>query len=561
MTWGFSRMSLLWKILLSTSVAITTLLAVTLVIVQRHVVRTTQRTLEEEVNGSFQAYDSLWKARAEELAAVSLVLSKMSDVRAAFRTGDQATIRDVAGEFWPAGSHRPTVFLVADPDGNVIASLGDTSESFLKGRLAVIGPAANRFPQQSSGFMLQDGRLYQAVVTPVYVETAGGPALLDVLVAGYACDAAVAQQFKEATGGSEFAFLSGGRVLVSTLPNGVPSTGEDYAGITRPLSGVDGSPIGELRIYRSFEAASRSVAALLRDVYVIWLAAVVVGLVLTSWLTRKIVAPVHELDRAAGQIANENYDVRVREDTHDELGRLGHTFNMMCAALQSARANLIRQERISTIGRLSSSIIHDLRNPLAAIYGGAEILVDMDLPPAQVKRLASNIYGASGRIREMLTDLAGITRGKIRPVENCKMYDIVAAAYEALAPTASSQQVEVLLDVPDQIELPLERARMERVFFNLIANALEAIPAGGRISITGRQTEDSVTVEVEDNGPGIPPEIRAQLFEPFVTAGKKDGMGLGLALSRQTVLDHGGDMWIEAAVGARFVIRLPFQRR
>jgi len=102
---------------------------------------------------------------------------------------------------------------------------------------------------------------------------------------------------------------------------------------------------------------------------------------------------------------------------------------------------------------------------------------------------------------------------------------------------------------------------MERVFFNLIANALEAIPAGGRISITGRQTEDSVTVEVEDNGPGIPPEIRAQLFEPFVTAGKKDGMGLGLALSRQTVLDHGGDMWIEAAVGARFVIRLPFQRR
>ena len=98
---------------------------------------------------------------------------------------------------------------------------------------------------------------------------------------------------------------------------------------------------------------------------------------------------------------------------------------------------------------------------------------------------------------------------------------------------------------------------MERVFFNLITNALEAMPEGGSIHIDAKESDDSVLVEIEDTGHGIPPEIRDQLFEPFATAGKKDGLGLGLALSRQTVQDHGGDMWLEPASGARFLIRLP----
>jgi signal transduction histidine kinase len=100
---------------------------------------------------------------------------------------------------------------------------------------------------------------------------------------------------------------------------------------------------------------------------------------------------------------------------------------------------------------------------------------------------------------------------------------------------------------------------MERVFINLIANALEAMPSGGKLRIGARKAGIFVLIELEDTGPGIPRGIRDHLFEPFVTAGKQDGLGLGLALSRQTVLDHGGDIWTEPANGARFVIRLPLQ--
>src|SRR6266404_3468562 len=104
------RVSLLWKILLSTSVALTLLFGLTAFLVQRSVIGTTSRNLEEEVKASFRAYESLWKARANLLAAISSVLSGMSDVRAAFTTGDQATIRDTARELWAKVSQESALF-------------------------------------------------------------------------------------------------------------------------------------------------------------------------------------------------------------------------------------------------------------------------------------------------------------------------------------------------------------------------------------------------------------------------------------------------------------------
>src|SRR5262249_56529014 len=113
------------------------------------------------------------------------------------------------------------------------------------------------------------------------------------------------------------------------------------------------------------------------------------------------------------------------------------TFNTMCASLRQAREDLIRQERISTIGRLSGSIVHDFRNPLAAIYGGSEMLVDADLPPTHVKRLAGNIYRASRRIQELLQDLLNVSRGKTHaPPEVCRLREVASAACDSLAATA-----------------------------------------------------------------------------------------------------------------------------
>ncbi len=119
-----SNVSLLPKLLLSTSVALTVLFTATGWMVQRHVVSMTEQTLEYETRAAFQAYESLWRSRADQLATTSLILSRMSDVRSAFNTGDPATIRDAAGELWQKISRHDAIFVVCDPHGHVIAALG-----------------------------------------------------------------------------------------------------------------------------------------------------------------------------------------------------------------------------------------------------------------------------------------------------------------------------------------------------------------------------------------------------------------------------------------------------
>jgi signal transduction histidine kinase len=218
------------------------------------------------------------------------------------------------------------------------------------------------------------------------------------------------------------------------------------------------------------------------------------------------------------------------------------------------------QKNLSATEWLSTSIVHDLRNPLATVYTAAEMLVDLDAGPPQMKRLASNIYRAAGRMQELLADLASATYGNRSTPELCDIGEIIVAASEAASTATENQRVQILLDVPGGIELPLQRSRMKLMFFNLITNALEAMPGGGEIRIAATRSRDYVLVAIEDTGPGIPHEIRDRLFEPFVTAGKQGGLGLGLALSRQSVLNHGGNIWIEPATGARFVIRLPLNR-
>ncbi|HKA01189.1 MAG TPA: ATP-binding protein [Candidatus Solibacter sp.] len=572
----FARLSLLTKIMLSTSVAITVLFAITGEIVLRNITGSMSASLEAEVQGSFDAYASLWTSRTEMLLKVSRVVASMSDVRRAFGTRDRATISDTAGELWSKISDTEGIFLVTDPRGEVIASLGGAVPALGVDLDNAVAAATEKFPQQSSGFFLHSGELYHIAVTPVYVQsTPGQELLLNVLVAGFHVDAVVAQQLKSATN-SEFLFLAPPAALVSTLnPRATSALAQDiarkrphekvsdglmeYAAFDNPLKDIAGKPVGKLVILRSFEDGRKRIAGLYTNIILLWLVAVTAGLVLTYLLARRIVEPVERLDRAAAEVARQNYAIEVTVDSEDEMGRLARTFNTMCASIRQAREDLIRQERISTIGRLSGGIVHDLRNPLAAIYGGAEMLVDTDLPPAHVKRLAANIYRASRKIQELLQDLLNVSRGKHASPEVCRLREVAAAACEALAHSAELQHVAIALEIPAEIELPLERSRMERAFSNLIGNALEAMPEGGTVRITAELDGDTVVAHVEDNGPGIAPEIRSQLFQPFVSAGKRNGLGLGLALSRQTVIEHGGDMWLESAPdkGARFSFRLP----
>lgn len=201
------------------------------------------------------------------------------------------------------------------------------------------------------------------------------------------------------------------------------------------------------------------------------------------------------------------------------------------------------------LGAIAMSIVHDLRNPLAAIYSAAEMLSGSQLPEHQVRRLSRNIYDASVRMQELLNDFFDLYRTRRSPLRPLNLRRLVAEAVDRIAAMAETQSVAVVQDIPKDLVVTLEPRRIGSVLANLLANALEAMPAGGAIYISAIAEENSVVIKVLDTGPGIAPEIRDCLFQPFVTAGKVNGWGLGLAQARQVVSDHGGEMWLESPPG------------
>jgi signal transduction histidine kinase len=552
-------MRLLTKIWLSTSVAITFLFLVAGWIVWQHVVSETQSQLRHEVATSMQAYRSLWRERAQSLAALSAQIASAPQVRAAFGTGDAATIADTSGELLRSLERHlgdRGLVVVTEPKGRVIARLASGGDAHMPDRMPLVEHANARFPEQQTGFGMMDTDLYQFVITPVYVQAGRGLALINVLVTGFQVTDAVAAQLRTSTG-SDFVFASEGRILASTLG---PSPPEDRVELSEPLRDVEGRVVGSLTALRSLEAATAGYAALRRQIAVIWLVSLALSSLITFALARRIVGPIEALDHAAAEVGRENYESRVEPVTNDEIGRLARTFNAMCASIQQARQELIRNERLHTIGRLAGSIVHDMRNPLAAIYGSSEMLLHSELPDHQRKRLAANLYKASKKIQDMLEDLLNVTRGGTPELrEECLLWEIVQAALDPLRSVAEAQRVEITVNVPTDKLVAADPRRLERAFANLLVNALEAMPEGGRIQVDAELADNSITLRVADTGPGIHPDVRSRLFEPFASAGKKNGTGLGLALARQTVLDHGGDMWAEseAGRGASFFIRLP----
>jgi signal transduction histidine kinase len=205
-----------------------------------------------------------------------------------------------------------------------------------------------------------------------------------------------------------------------------------------------------------------------------------------------------------------------------------------------------------------ASIVHDLRNPLTAIHGGAELLVGTPLSQPQIHRIARNMYCASVRMKELLDELLSRRASREPETERCGLDELIACAVNQIALVAESQAVRIIQNIPDRLTVDVERHRIQSVVVNLLVNALEAMPTGGTVDISAVFDAYSVVVQVSDSGPGIAPEIRHRLFQPFATAGKANGLGLGLALSRQAVIDHGGEMWVEPSRrGACFCFRLP----
>ena len=245
---------------------------------------------------------------------------------------------------------------------------------------------------------------------------------------------------------------------------------------------------------------------------------------------------------------------------YEDLQARNRELQQALRELQETQDELIRAERLTVVGQMAATIIHDLKNPMTTIKGYASLLGRQDLKPEMRQRFSETITRSVDTFVEMTQEILVYARGG-GPLQRTRvpvghfvndLCDFVERDFEEKGLTLQRQ-----LDYTGPLEM--DEAKMRRALYNIASNARDAMEAGGSLTIATRSTNHSVEFRLSDTGPGIPEEISSNLFEPFVTYGKPAGTGLGLAIVKKTIEDHGGTIAVQSAPGqgATFIIRVP----
>lgn len=223
---------------------------------------------------------------------------------------------------------------------------------------------------------------------------------------------------------------------------------------------------------------------------------------------------------------------------------------------------IVQAERLAAIGRFAATIVHDFKNPLAVIGLAAEVACHDGTTPPMRQKVQSRIIQQVDHMTSMLQELIEFTSPSLpRPT----LLPMSFASF--MIPLAASIRQEIaerhiMLDVPmppPDVTLRIEPRRLTRLFYNLVNNAADEMPEGGRITLRFRVGQGELGVDLTDTGKGIDPKMSEQLFQPFATHGKAHGTGLGLSICKKIAEDHGGRIWAhsESGSGATFSLALP----
>ena len=228
--------------------------------------------------------------------------------------------------------------------------------------------------------------------------------------------------------------------------------------------------------------------------------------------------------------------------------------------LQETQDELIRAERLTVIGRMASSIVHDLKNPMTTIKGYASLLGREDLAPEMRQRFSSIITRSVDTFVEMTQEILYYARGggPLHPAQ-VELGAFIHDLCDFVEPDFKEHGLTLVRELNYAGPVRIDEAKVRRALYNVVSNALDAMKPGGSLSVATCGADNSVEIQLADTGSGIPEEIRDSLFEPFVTHGKARGTGLGLAIAQKTIRDHGGTISVQSVPGqgATFSIRLP----
>jgi len=229
-------------------------------------------------------------------------------------------------------------------------------------------------------------------------------------------------------------------------------------------------------------------------------------------------------------------------------------------ALQEAQEELLRRDRLSTLGKFSSLILHDIRNPLSIVRSMAEMLLLNSKDPAKVEKNARKIITEADRLNQIASELLDYSRGEIRL--NMAIVDLRTffnRLLETVEEKFQARDIEVITNIELAAPIIMDEQRMFRVFYNLADNARKAMPRGGEFRIRAFQADQTVRVEVSDTGVGMDPSVQKKIFDPFFSHSDEGGTGLGMSIVKSVIEAHNGTLFVSSKPkgGTTFRVTLP----
>jgi signal transduction histidine kinase len=354
--------------------------------------------------------------------------------------------------------------------------------------------------------------------------------------------------------------------------------------VTRPII-ANGEFLGHVYVASSHNRFYQSLKRQIRLFGLLFLVFSGFAYLLSSYLCNVVARPLQTLLQASDRVTKQgDYSARASRQADDEIGQVIEAFNHMLHEIEQrderiSRSNdvleqavadktqemrvladrLVRQEQLAAIGQISGSIAHELRNPLGAIKQSVYFLNRrLDQPDEKVQRHLELIDSELEETNRVITNLLDMTR--LRPISAEKV-DLTAVIEEAVQRCAIPPDVSVHTSIADQpFMVEVDPLQLRQVLINLITNARQSMPEGGRIDVTVESLSDErYTICVADNGCGITEEAKTHVLEPLFTT-RSSGTGLGLSLCRQIIETHGGALSLasQVGIGTTISVELPY---
>jgi signal transduction histidine kinase len=575
---GISRRGRLrTKFLLSLFLVSASLTCSTLLVVRHRVQLQIREQIREGLQNSQVTFQRFQRQREIFLQRSAALLANLPIIEALMTSGDEATIQDGSAGVWRRIGG--DLFMLADRRGRLMA-LHTVNPGFAPAQAAEMLQRSLRRGEPRD-WWFGGGHLYQVFMRPIYFGEPANGTELGMLVLGSEINEQVAEDIRQVAS-SQVAFRYGPSVVVSTLSE---AQREALSKLTSlPPSGVDVAPVdvdlGQERflamstnllpasslnvglvVLRSYDQATVVLRSLNRWLFGLGLIAILAGSLLVFLISDTFTRPLADLVGGVHALEKGNFDYPLQAQGNDEVAELTQSFVMMRHTLRSAQQELLRAERLATIGRMASTVSHDLRHSLTTILAYAEFLSEGRLTESRRLEFYQEIREAVNQMTDQLRALLDFSKAKMvsRPV-HANIAPVIERAVHTVKARPAFSGIQVVTSFEAGSEGWFDPGSLERVFHNLLLNACEAAPPeAGRVEVITQETPVGLEIRVADNGNGIPMEIRDKLFQPFVTWGKDNGIGLGLATVHEIVQEHQGQVNVErtGADGTVLCILLP----